>query len=194
MIIGGLVVSLLVQIMQTDKFVDDNLEEIPEEVDQFAREEESDTEQAEVSKEPQNIFIDVKGQVNQPGVYQVEEGKRVRDLIQMAGGFTEEANQQFVNLAQKVVDEMIIFVPKIGEEVGEQTIARPTSEKDGLVDINYATKEEITSLSGIGSVKATAIINYREENGLFQSKQDLLQVNGIGQKTLETIEEAITVR
>src|SRR5699024_7733105 len=110
--------------------------------------------------------------------------------IQMAGGFTEDADESQINLAQKVHDEMIIVVFKLGDE--------PSSEENntgrdstGKVRINYATQEEIETLNGVGPSKAQAIIQYRDENGLFQSAEDLLQVSGIGEKTLENFRDQL---
>lgn len=144
------------------------------------------------AKEATMAFIDVKGEVNHPGVYEAPPNSRVEEIIKLAGGFTKNANQSVINLAQKVHDEMVILVPKIGDTVvpdveGERTA---TSKK---VNLNYASQEQIEELSGIGPSKAQAIIQYREENGLFQSMEDILNVSGIGEKTLENIKDSIQV-
>jgi len=137
-------------------------------------------------------IVDVKGEVKKPGVYEVSTEYRVNDVIQMAGGFTEDADESQINLAQKVHDEMIIVVFKLGDE--------PSSEENntgrdstGKVRINYATQEEIETLNGVGPSKAQAIIQYRDENGLFQSAEDLLQVSGIGEKTLENFRDQLQI-
>lgn len=137
-------------------------------------------------------IVDVKGEVNKPGVYELTLDSRVDDVIQLAGGFTEEADETQINLAQKVHDEMIIIVFKHGDTdlPSENSAANPSVTK---VRINYATQEEIEVLSGVGPSKAQAIIQYREENGLFQAPEDLLQVSGIGEKTLENFVEQIQV-
>lgn len=135
------------------------------------------------------VVVDVKGEVNQPGVYEIDHDARVHDVIDLAGGFTETADQIPINLAQKVYDEMTIIVPKIGAE--------PTTEGDqtgnGKVRINLATQEEIEALNGIGPAKAQAIIQYREEHGHFQHIDDLLNVSGIGEKTLEGMKDDIQI-
>jgi competence protein ComEA len=135
-------------------------------------------------------IIDVKGAIVNPGVYEIAMDSRINDAIILAGGFTSDADQSQVNLAQKVQDEMIIDVPKIGN-VGEESVA--DSKENGKVKINYATQTEIETLPGIGPSKAQAIIQYREENGFFHSLEDLLQVSGIGQKTVENMQEEIQI-
>lgn len=140
---------------------------------------------------PDTAVIDVKGEVNRPGVYEVSTDSRVNDLIELAGGFTEEADVHQINLAQKVHDEMSIIVFKKGDETAGGFSAKV--ESDGKVRINYATAEEIQTLSGIGPSKAQAIIKHREENGLFQQPEDLLEISGIGEKTLENFIDQIQI-
>lgn len=147
-----------------------------------------DTEDAFV--EDVSIYVDIKGEVNNPGVFEATPEERVHDMIQRAGGFTNEADQTQVNLAQKVHDEMSIIVPKTGDVIENVSNNEIGSEK---VHLNSASKEEIETLSGIGPSKAEAIIAYREENGLFQSLEDLLNVSGIGEKTIEQLQDSIQV-
>jgi len=138
------------------------------------------------------VIVDVKGAVGKPGVYEVQVDSRVHDVILLAGDFLENADQTQVNLAQKVQDEMIINVPKIGE-ASETTENNSSSNGNEKIRINDATQEELETLPGIGPSKAEAIIQHREENGLFKSGEDLLQVSGIGEKTLENLLEHIQV-
>ncbi len=135
-------------------------------------------------------IVDVKGQVREPGVYEVEHTSRVDDVIALAGGFTEKADDTQVNKAQKVHDEMVIYVPGVDEGYQAEQV---TSVADQLIRINVATKDEITELPGIGPSKADAILQYREEYGHFTDINDLLQVNGIGEKTLENIKQYIQI-
>ncbi len=135
------------------------------------------------------IFVDVKGEVKSPGVYQVKAGQRVDDVIAMAGGLTHAADPASVNLAQKLQDEMVILVSSRQQEGGTGQISNQTAK----LRINQATAEEIETLQGIGPSKAAAIVQYREEEGPFTSKEDLLNVGGIGEKTLEAISEKIQV-
>lgn len=135
-------------------------------------------------------FVDIKGAVVNPGVYEMDTDARVDDLIQISGGFTEDADQSQVNLAQKVQDEMSITIPIEGEETPEGDNA---STDSGKVKINDATQEEIESLNGVGPSKAQAIIEFRDEYGLFKTPEDLLEVSGIGETTLENLLDAIQV-
>ncbi|MFD1850217.1 helix-hairpin-helix domain-containing protein [Oceanobacillus bengalensis] len=148
-------------------------------------------EESSIETETQDsAVVDVKGGVVNPGVYEMNIDARVNDVIKKAGGFTADADQTTVNLAQKVHDEMIIFIPVIGDVSNIQT--GPTNDSS-KIRINSASKEEIEGLSGIGPSKAEAIIQHREEQGYFQTVEDLLEVSGIGEKTLENIKEEIQV-
>jgi len=138
------------------------------------------------------IKVDVKGEINKPGVYEVKQDYRIIDVIQLAGGLTKLADESKINLAQKVSDEMVIIVPKDGDE--EFVDANFNLEQvDGKINLNEASVEEITTLNGIGPKKAQAIVDYREENGPFQQEEDLLNVSGIGEKTLENLRDEIIV-
>ena len=142
------------------------------------------------------IFVDIKGEVKKPGVYQMKVGDRVKDAIDAAGGLTAEADSQKVNLAQKVEDQMVIVVPKVGEEA-EAIPAGATSKevaKEGKVNINTATVEELKTLKGVGEKKAEAIIEYRKKNGSFKTKEDLMKVRDIGKKLFESFEERIVTQ
>ena len=142
------------------------------------------------------IFVDIKGEVKKPGVYQMKVGDRVKDALDAAGGLTAEADSQKVNLAQRVEDQMVIVVPKVGEEA-EAIPAGATSKevsKEGKVNINTATVEELKTLKGVGEKKAEAIIEYRKKNGSFKTKEDLMKVRGIGKKLFEPFEERIVTQ
>jgi len=142
------------------------------------------------------IFVDIKGAVKNPGVYQMKAGDRVKDAIDAAGGLTAEADSQKVNLAQRVEDQMVIVVPKVGEEA-EAIPAGVTSKetsKEGKVNINTATVEELKTLKGVGEKKAEAIIEYRKKNGSFKTKEDLMKVRGIGKKLFDSFQERIVTQ
>ena len=142
------------------------------------------------------IFVDIKGAVKNPGVYQMKVGDRVKDAIDAAGGLTEEADSQKVNLAKRLEDQMAIVVPKVGEEA-EEIPAGATSKEatnEGKVNINTATVEELKTLKGVGEKKAEAIIEYRKKNGSFQTKEDLMKVRGIGKKLFESFQERIVTQ
>lgn len=145
------------------------------------------------------IYVDVKGEVHHPGVYQMKAENRVKDLIEAAGGFTPLADDQKLNLAQLLEDQMVIVVPKKGEEVNSEVAQAPTSQKkevgkEGKVNINTATVEELKTLKGIGEKKAEAIIEYRKKNGSFKNKEELMKVRGIGKKLYESFQERVIVQ
>jgi len=142
------------------------------------------------------IFVDVKGAVKNPGVYHMKVGDRVKDALEAAGGLTEEADSQKVNLAKRLEDQMVIVVPKVGEEAEEIPAGETRKEatKEGKVNINTATVEELKTLKGVGEKKAEAIIEYRKKNGSFQTKEDLMKVRGIGKKLFESFQERIVTQ
>ena len=142
------------------------------------------------------IFVDIKGAVKNPGVYQMKAGDRVKDALDAAGGLTDEADSQKVNLAQRVEDQMVIVVPKVGEEATEIPAGATSKEtpKEGKVNINTATVEELKTLKGVGEKKAEAIIEYRKKNGSFKTKEDLMKVRGIGKKLFESFQERIVTQ
>ena len=147
----------------------------------------------------EEIIVDVKGAVVTPGVYTVEPNNRVIDAIERAGGFIEEADQNAVNLAKVVEDQMVIYIPKVGEEVQNadlnQASVEPVAEEktESLVHINLDGKDALMTLNGIGSSKADSILNYREENGFFQTIEEIKNVSGIGDATFENLKDSITV-
>ena len=142
------------------------------------------------------IFVDIKGAVKNPGVYQMKVGDRVKDALDAAGGLTAEADSQKVNLAKRLEDQMVIVVPKVGEEAEEISAGVTSKEeaKEGKVNINTATVEELKTLKGVGDKKAGAIIEYRKKNGSFKTKEDLMKVRGIGKKLFDSFQERIVTQ
>lgn len=158
-------------------------------------EEESSDEQLPIKMQEENkVIVDVKGEVQQPGVYEMRQGDRITDAIASAGGFRENADQNQVNLAGKLKDEMVIYVPKEGEIPSSATFVLQQEESADLVNINSASSEELQSLPGIGPAKAEAIIIYREEQGNFEKPEDLMNVSGIGEKSFEKIKKHVTIQ
>ena len=152
---------------------------------------------------PQNCYVDIKGEVLRPGVYEFSCESRIQEVIKKAGGFTEEADETKINLAQKITDQMQIIVPNVhskqedgltegNSEKGSSTNTSVSNSKQGTININTATLEELQTIKGIGKKKAEAILQYRKEHGAFRTKEDLLQVKGIGKKALEAIESQVT--
>ena len=144
------------------------------------------------------VTVDVKGAVKKPGVYRLKSSSRVHDALIKAGGMTDEADLKSINQAQKLVDEAVVYVAKVGENVVDVTTntsaSTATSQaKAGLVNLNTATEADFQTISGIGQKRAQDIIAYREANGKFKSVDDLKNVTGIGAKTLEKLKEYVTV-
>ena len=172
---------------------------------------------SEVKEESKTVYVDIKGAINNPGVYEVDSNSRVIDVIKLAGDLKEEADTSILNLSKKVEDEMYIIVytkeemsaykeklvpnKTIVKEV-EKKIACPDEDNDaclntnksveGKININSASKEELESLPGIGESKANSIIEYRNSNK-FNSIEDIKNVNGIGDSLFEKIKDNIEV-
>lgn len=155
---------------------------------------------SQTETEDQLVTVDVKGAVKKPGVYQLQSNSRVHDALEKAGGLTDEADLKSVNQAQKLSDEAVVYVAKVGENAVDVTASAPASATSGtnqtksaLVNLNTATEADFQTISGIGQKRAQDIIAYREANGRFKSVDDLKNVSGIGAKTLEKLKEYVTV-
>ena len=134
-------------------------------------------------------YIDVKGEIKNPGVYKLKEGKRIIDALNLAGGITDNADTTNINLSKKITDEMCIIV--LSKKDNQET--NNTLERKSKISINTATINDLQSLSGIGESKASAIIKYREENGLFTQIEDIKNVPGIGESLYEKIKDNIEI-
>jgi len=153
-------------------------------------------EEKEEPLEQDQITVDVKGAVKSPGIYDLPVGSRVHDAVQKAGGLTEEADSKSLNLAQKVSDEALVYVPSKGEEATSQQAASgttPSSSKEKKVNLNKASLEELKQVKGLGGKRAQDIIDHRETNGKFKSVDELKKVSGIGAKTIEKLKDYVTV-
>lgn len=152
-------------------------------------------EEKEESSEQELITVDVKGAVKSPGIYDLPVGSRVHDAVQKAGGLTEEADSKSLNLAQKVSDEALVYVPTKGEEASQQTASgtTPSTSKEKKVNLNKASLEELKQVKGLGGKRAQDIIDHREANGKFKSVDELKKVSGIGAKTIEKLKDYVTV-
>ncbi|WP_054645505.1 ComEA family DNA-binding protein [Secundilactobacillus oryzae] len=144
------------------------------------------------------IMVDVKGAVKNPGVFQVTATMRVKDVVDLAGGFNSSADQKHINLAQTLSDQQVIYVPVKGEVKGNPgslsgtpvTSSSPTgdesaSSESSQINLNDADATQLQQISGIGEKKAQQIIQYRDEHGPFKSVQDLKNISGFGDKTVE---------
>ena len=153
-------------------------------------------EEKEESPEQDLITVDVKGAVKSPGIYDLPVGSRVHDAVQKAGGLTEEADSKSFNLAQKISDEALVYVPTKGEEAASQQISSgttPSTSKEKKVNLNKASLEELKQVKGLGGKRAQDIIDHREANGKFKSVDELKKVSGIGAKTIEKLKDYVTV-
>lgn len=152
------------------------------------------------------IAVHVIGAVPRPGLYEFAEGARVQDAIDAAGGLLTGANVDSINLAALLVDGEQLTIPfKDGQgpqTTGEDTLELPgatstpsTSDASNadLVNINEASVEELDNLPGIGPTIAQRIVDYRTENGPFQTIEDIMNVSGVGPSTFENIKDLITV-
>ena len=137
------------------------------------------------------MYVDIKGEIMNPGVYKIKESTRLFQLIILAGGVTNEADELGYNLSTKLKDEQIIYIPSINDELSIITEIEENSNNES-VNINLASLEQLDTLPGIGPSTARSIIEYREENGYFETIDDLINVPGIGEATLNEIREFIT--
>ena len=157
----------------------------------------------EVIIEEQNIIIHVTGAVKKEGVVKVKKDSRISDVIEAAGGITEEADLSKINLAYIVKDAQKIYVPSINDEENLENITEEAGEnvidedniisKNQKVNINTAYQTELETLSGIGPSTALKIINYRNENGHFEKIEDIKNVPGIGDAKYESLKDGICV-
>ena len=142
------------------------------------------------------VCIHVDGCVAAPGVYYLEAGSRVIDAVTAAGGATDEARTDAVNLAQEVQDGQQIVIPSRVDDQAASSSSQASgglspSGDDGLVNINTATAEELETLKGVGAATAEKIIADREANGPFKSIDDLTRVSGIGEKKLSAMRDRL---
>ncbi len=137
------------------------------------------------------IWVHVCGQVVTPGVYSFSQGSRVFDAVEAAGGFTQDADINSVNLAQTLVDEGKVYIPAKDET--EEKPAVPESNSGGKVNLNTADKEELLTLPGIGEKRADAILDLRKAKGGFQKIEELLEAEGIKEGIFEKIKDYIKV-
>ena len=145
------------------------------------------------------IVVYICGEDNNPGVYELDEQSRISDLLELCGGATDHACLEAVNLAKKIFDGERVYIPSIDEIKGsgislsEGDITGSSEASSRLININQASAEELKTLPGIGDQIANNIIEHRQKYGPFRSKEELKNVNGIGEKKYEQIKELISV-
>ncbi len=149
--------------------------------------------------EEEKIFVYICGEVQSPGVYEIDHQSRVSDLLDLSGGATDLACLEAVNLAKKLQDGERIYIPSkeevsdAGIELSETDGLDPSENISGLINVNQATIEELIKLPGIGEQIAKNIIDHRKKFGFFKSKEELKNVSGIGDKKYAQIEELISI-
>ena len=153
----------------------------------------------EIPLKDKKIAVDIKGEVKKPGVYYVNDGSIILDLINEAGGTTNKANLDSINRAQKLKENECIVIPNIDDVNNDVMVAtkgltnNSSKKEDDKVNINTADVNELNKLNGVGPSKANAIIKYREENGSFKSIEDIKNVSGFGEATFEKIKDSISI-
>lgn len=214
-IVSVIIIAFLCYIYTKDKSTFISSEEL--EVENIT---EKETEEVK-EEESQKIIVHVSGAVNKEGIVELETDSRISDAIDKAEGLAENADTKKINLAFKLEDGMKIYIPKIGEEesekvqesTGDETSKYITSSSrvvdsqenertenssgkaiKGKVNINTASQTELETLPGIGPATSSKIISYREENGKFESIEELKEVSGIGDSKFENIKEFICVK
>lgn len=152
--------------------------------------------QQSVQVDKETIVVEIKGEVLKPDVYILKEGSIIKDLIDMAGGLTEDADISSINRAQQLNNHELIIINNINNRDELQGTVNPvinsvSTVEDGLISINTANESELKQIPGVGDVKAKAIIDYREANGGFKSIDEMKNIDGIGEKTFEKMKDKI---
>ncbi len=186
------------------------------------KEEAIDSSDKAIVEEKKDIFVDIKGEVVNPGVYSIKENSRIIDVVNLAGGLTDKADTSANNMSKLLKDEMVIIIyskdeilnyKKVKEEEGkvfdecnnnEKNITNDScynvdnSVKDNdnnnkLININEASVDKLMLVTGIGKSKAEKIVEYRNKNGRFEKLEDIMNVSGIGEALFEKIKEYICI-
>ena len=176
-------------------------------------------EKTEKKEEVEKIKVDIKGEINTPGVYELTKENNVMDAINLAGGLTNKSDTSNINLSKKLKDEMVIIVYSKQEIINMKekekitcppcnnacieekdetskiniTEKKETNESNGKININTANIEELQTLTGIGETKAQNIIDYRNKTGGFKDIEEIKNVQGIGESAFEKIKDNITI-
>ena len=191
LVLGGFL--LLKPVAQTPA-KESNLQSEVTAVSKDSTDEKDDKNQKEEVMDQDLITVDVKGAVKTPGIYDLPVGSRINDAVQKAGGLTDNADSKSINLAQKISDESLVYVPTKGEDTSQATQSNASNSKENKkVNLNKASLEELKQVKGLGAKRAQDIIDHRDSNGKFKSVDELKKVSGIGAKTIEKLKEYVTV-
>lgn len=194
---GGLFIGLVIFLFIFMKEDTVAIEDISMNVSEDIEGSEVDAKEADLKNLETTVYVEVKGAVNSPGVYELPSDARVKNALDIAN-VSENADLLTVNQSKKLTDEMVIYIPFKGEinhEEIKHTMTVPSAEEtsEAKVNINTASLDELMTLNGIGEKKAQTIIEYREETGLFMKLEDIKNIPGIGDKTFITLEPHITI-
>lgn len=146
----------------------------------------------EIIKETKEIIVHVSGKVKNPGIVKLSSGSRLNDAIEKAGGLLKEADVDQINLASIINDGEKVYVPKIGEKI-QPIVSNTSSNSNSLININFASEQELDKLPGVGPATAKKIIEYRTGKGKFKKIDDIKNVGGIGQKKFDNLKKYITI-
>ena len=191
LVLGGF--FLLKPVAQTPA-KESNLQSEVTAVPKDSTDEKDDKNQKEEVVEQDLITVDVKGAVKTPGIYDLPVGSRINDAVKKAGGLTDNADSKSINLAQRISDEALVYVPTKEEATSQESQSNtPNNKESKKVNLNKASLEELKQVKGLGAKRAQDIIEHRESNGKFKSVDELKKVSGIGAKTIEKLKEYVTV-
>lgn len=190
----GLIILIIVIITVVSYFYYSNNKK--DSIDVIAKDSKISGNVSENDNSKNEISVYICGEIIKPGVYNMSMEDRLIKLVEMAGGFTQKADIQAVNLAEKLEDEAFIKIPSVivdsnGEIVNAATISG--TQNSGKININTATKEQLETLPRIGEALAQRIIDYRESNGRFKDINEINNVSGIGDKIFESLKDIITI-
>ncbi len=197
--IGGVIVFVIGYYIYTT-----TSNESYEQLDIISEEKDNQNKENVENKQEEMIVVHIAGEVKKPGIVKIKEGARIADIIEEAGGLTENANIANINLAYIIEDGQKITIPSKDEKEEKENITTESgegiiNEKQGIssqkqININKASKEQLCELQGIGESTAEKIITYRKENGNFKQVEDIKNVPGIGDAKYENIKDKISVK
>jgi len=149
-------------------------------------------------EDEKKITVEIKGEVKKPDVYVLEENSIVKDLIEKAGGLTENADISSVNRAKQLQNHELVYISNKNDDTsiseGNNNVKQVVNaQSNNMININFASVDDLKKLNGIGESKANSIIEYREKNGAFKSIEDIKNVDGIGEKMFQKIKDSISV-
>ena len=155
--------------------------------------EQQSVEETAVDDVKSEIYVDISGCVYNPGVYKIKDGTRLFQVVEKAGGLTPEADTDSINQAEEVYDGQKILISSKGNSGENQMSLAVQESQNGKININTADSLKLQEIPGVGPTTAQKIIDYRQNYGKFKSKEDIVNVSGIGEKTYENIKDYIIV-